>query len=210
MFPVVWEVQVNQVQQTFNIGFSRYRTNSISYRNWDRSIYLEFHIISDRLRSRYMQFVICFGEGIGFGSIALIYSLLCITNAMLIKTSAPIGAWKCNFLPLLEIMKGWTTNQQTEQPTDRQTGQVIGKKALTWTPLWLRRVHWRLTRPLEAFSTTSPASPPARHQRRHQRVTTIGSLATGRASSPINTNMTHVTNSVSSSEVTGYLVKAIK
>ena len=34
------------------------------------------------------------------------------------KTSARIGAWRCNYLSLLEIM----IDRQTDRPTDRKTG----------------------------------------------------------------------------------------
>ena len=39
------------------------------------------------------------------------------------KTSAPMGAWKCNIPTFEEIM----TDRTTKQPTDRRTDRVIGK-----------------------------------------------------------------------------------
>ena len=42
------------------------------------------------------------------------------------KTSSPIGAWKCNFQTFLEIM----TDRPNDQPTDRQTN-MTGRTEVT-------------------------------------------------------------------------------
>ena len=80
------------------------------------------------------MFCLCFNaRGTFINQVVYLFEIVWLNDGMLegistrqlyvapTTTSAPIEAWKCNFLPFKEIMTNRRINQLTDRPTIQQT-----------------------------------------------------------------------------------------